>query len=110
MKTITKNDSATVRHLEDDDLISFLDGELLPDEQQRARLHLEKCWDCRSRLNLTEGSVENFVRLRQETLLPRELPPSGPALDLFRHRLAAHILAAQGKPRLSFGFTRVRSV
>ena len=108
MRTITRNDSATVRHLEDDDLISYLDGELLPDEQQRARLHLEKCWDCRSRLNLTEGSVENFVRLRQETLLPRELPPSGPALDLFRHRLAAHIHAAQGKPRLSFGFTRVR--
>src|SRR5437773_4459290 len=109
MKTITKNDSTMVRHLEDDDLISYLDGELLPDEQQRARLHLEKCWDCRSRLNLTEGSVENFVRLRQETLLPKELPPSGPALDVFRHRLAAHIHAAQGKPRLSFGFTRVRS-
>ena len=109
MRTITKNDSATVRHLEDDDLISYLDGELLSDEQQQARVHLEKCWDCRSRLSLTQSSVENFVRLRQEIVLPRELPPSGPALDLFRQRLAAHIRASQGKPRLSFGFTRVRS-
>ena len=108
MRTINRNDSATVRHLEDDDLISYLDGELLPDEQGQARLHLEKCWDCRSRLNLTQSSVENFVRLRQEVLLPKDLPPSGPALDLFRHRLSAHISASQGKPRLSFGFTRLR--
>jgi hypothetical protein len=98
-----------VHHLEDDDLISYLDGELSPDEQGQARAHLESCWSCRSRLNLTQSSVENFVRLRQETLLPKEVPPSGPALDLFRHRLSAHINATQGQPRFGFDLARLRS-
>src|SRR6266567_6243253 len=109
MRTITKNDSTTVRHLEDDDLISYLDGELSPDEQQQARLHLESCWNCRSRLNLTQGSVENFVRLRQEILLPGELPPSGPTMDLFHHRLSAHINSNGRQPRFGLNFARVRS-
>ena len=80
MRTATKNSNAVVRHLEDDDLISYLDGELLPEEQERARLHLESCWSCRTRLTTKQTSIENFVRLRQDVLLPRQLPPSGPTL------------------------------
>ncbi len=109
MRSISKTDSAIPRHLEDDDLISYLDGELLPDEQLQARLHLESCWICRSRLNVTQRSVENFVRLRQDTLSPGKLPPADPVLDLFRHRLSAHIRASQPQPRFGLDFARLRS-
>src|SRR5260370_13355237 len=110
MKTINKNDSAIMRHLEDDDLISYLDGELEHDEQEQGRLHLESCWSCRTRLSVTQTSVEDFMRLKQETLLPRKLPPSGPTTDLFHHRLSAHINSNGRQPHFGFNFARVRSI
>jgi hypothetical protein len=108
MKTKHNNDGAVPRHLEDDDLVSYLDGELSREEQEQARLHLESCWGCRSLLNVAQSSIENFMRLRQETLLPGDLPPSGPAIDVFRRRLAEHNASAQGQARFSLDFARVR--
>src|SRR5712692_8609907 len=109
MKTISKNDSAIMRHLEDDDLISYLDGELAHDEQEQGRLHLESCWSCRTRLSVTQSSVEDFMRLKQETLLPRKQPPSGPITELFHHRLSAHINLNGRRPHFRLDFARVRS-
>jgi len=77
-------------HIEDEDLISFLDGEIAADLQAEMQTHLESCWHCRSRLSGVERSIENFLQLRQEVLLPAELPPSAPALELFRKRLTTH--------------------
>src|SRR5260370_24774792 len=52
--------------------------------------HFESCWYCRSRLGSMERSIENFLELRQNHLLPPELPPSEGALELFRQRFSAH--------------------
>ena len=108
MKTI-KSDNALVQHLVEDNLISYLDGELPRDEQEQARAHLESCWSCRTRLATRQNSVENFVRLRQEVLLPRQLPPEGPTLNLFRHRLDEHHDTHQTRPRLAVDLARLRT-
>jgi len=88
----TKNDDMPVvpSHIEDERLVAFLDGEADTDSQREMQGHLESCWDCRTRLNGVERSIENFLQLRQRELLPPEMPPSGPALELFRDRLSAH--------------------
>src|SRR5688572_3255186 len=109
MRTTNNTNAAVPRHLEDDDIVSYVDGELLREEQERARLHLESCWGCRSRLNIAQSSIENFMRLRQERLLPGELPPSGPAVDLFRRRLAEHNASTQGQALFRLDLARVRS-
>ena len=88
----TKNDDMPVvpSHIEDERLVAFLDGEADTESQREMQGHLESCWDCRTRLNGVERSIENFLQLRQRELLPPEMPPSGPALELFRDRLSAH--------------------
>lgn len=89
MKT-NKNQSVIPSHIEDERLVSFLDGEIDAGPQKEMQAHLESCWDCRSRLCDVERSIEKFLRLRQEKLMPPELPPVGPAVDVFRARLGAH--------------------
>ncbi len=81
---------AIPHHVEDDDLVSYLDGELARGTQEEVRTHLESCWNCRCRLSVYQKSIENFLQVRQDKLLPPELPPSGPAFELFRERLAEH--------------------
>lgn len=101
MRTKNSGDGAIPRHLEDDDLISYLDGEQPRDEQDQTRVHIESCWHCRSRLNSVQGSIENFLRVRRESLLPKDIPPSRPAVDLFRERLADHCAATPERSLLS---------
>ena len=74
-------------HLEGDNLIAYLDGELSEEEKQLTSKHLENCWECRRGLKAMQDSIENFMNLRQEKLIPRELPPSEPALKIFQKRL-----------------------
>src|SRR5260221_3064615 len=90
MKTNNKENTVVLKHIEDERLVAFLDGEMDAGSHTEIRGHLESCWDCRCRLSNVERSIEKFLKLRQEELLPPELPPSGEALDLFRTRLAAH--------------------
>jgi hypothetical protein len=90
MKTNNDNKTVVPSHIEDERLIAFLDGEVETDFHRGMQAHLESCWDCRSRLSNVERSIENFLLLRQNELLPPELPPSGPALELFTARLTAH--------------------
>ena len=91
MKTKITNDGngSLPRHIDDADLISHLDGELDRVEQDHARVHLEGCWNCRSRLLALQNSIENFLRARNQ-IVPGELPPSGAAVAQFRRRLAEH--------------------
>ena len=90
MKTNNDNKMSMPRHTTDGELIAYLDGELEADSQTDVRKHLESCWDCRKSLTNLQRSIENFLQVRQDTVTPRELPPAGPALELFRERLAAH--------------------
>lgn len=89
MKNLNDNGGPVPNHIDDPDLIAYLDGELLRSEQEDARAHLESCWQCRSRLSRVEDNIENFLRLRQ-AIAPVELPPSDSAILRFRQRLAAH--------------------
>lgn len=90
MRTRNNNISAMPSHIEDERLLAYLDGEIDAESQIEIQGHLDKCWDCRSRMSAVERSIENFLGLRHRELLPADLPPSGPALDLFRARLSAH--------------------
>lgn len=96
MKTKNNDKMAIPRHVDDDDLVSYLDGELARETQEEVRTHLESCWDCRRRLSVYQRSIENFLQVRQDKLLPPELPPAGPAIELFRERLAERHRAAVG--------------
>src|SRR5882762_654525 len=89
MKTKNDGNNPVPRHLDDADLISYLDGELTRAEQDYARTHLESCWNCRSQLLAVQKSIESFLRVRKQ-VLPTEIPPSSPAVAQFRRRLAQH--------------------
>lgn len=102
MPTKSDGNGAVPRHLDEVDLISYLDGELEHAEQQNARAHLEGCWNCRSELLAVQNRIENFLRVRKQ-ILPEELPPSGPTLNQFRRRLNEH-QSAPVSARLSLRF------
>lgn len=87
-------------HLEDEDLIAFLDGEVSPDEADHMRRHLKSCWVCRGQLSEVQGSIECFLRARQEILMPRELPPAGRQLNQFIIRLSQHLSGYQQEATL----------
>jgi hypothetical protein len=91
MKTKTTSDGhgALPRHLDDSDLISYLDGESTRDEQDYARAHLESCWHCRSQLASIETSIDAFLRVRRQ-ILPDDTPPANIAMAQFRQRLIQH--------------------
>mgnify|MGYP001422923410 CR=1 FL=1 len=90
MKTSNDGHNLMPAHIEDEDLVAYLDGESDLDSQRAAQVHLESCWYCRSRIANVERSIESFLQLRHDDLLPREIPPSGPSLELFTARLATH--------------------
>ncbi len=92
MKTKNDGKNPVPRHLDDADLISYLDGELTRAEQEYARTHLESCWNCRSQLLATQNSIESFLCVRKQ-VLPAEIPPASPAVAQFRRRLAQHASA-----------------
>ncbi len=64
------NDSAA-RHVNDEGLQAFVDGELTAPEQDYVRSHLDTCWTCRTRFEETVDTIGQFVRLREEVLEKR---------------------------------------
>src|SRR5258708_19917719 len=86
MKTNNKDTTVIPRHIEEERLIAFLDGETETESQHEMQAHLESCWDCRSRLSNVERSIENFLQLRQVQVIPPDLAPSGPSPPLFSAR------------------------
>lgn len=93
MKPTDKNETVVPQHLDGDQLIAYLDGELNHVELSEARTHLESCWSCRGRLTKVQGSIEQFLRLRREKLTPPVIPPAGPAVEQFRRRMVAQASA-----------------
>ncbi len=89
MKTTNDGKNPVPRHLDDAELISYLDGELTRAEQEYARTHLESCWNCRSQLLAMQNSIESFLRVRKQ-VLPSDIPPASHAVAQFRRRLVQH--------------------
>ncbi len=102
-------DAVTPRHESEEALIAYVDGELSAAESETTRAHLESCWECRSRLNAIEGSIEAFLRVRR-SLLPPDIPPSHVSNTVFRDRLAQHIRErGLEAPRFHHAFAKVRA-
>lgn len=89
-KEIRRGDLAPP-HLDDTEIVSYLDGELLREEAEKARAHLESCWKCRSRSAALQASIDAFIRSRQD-FLP-DLQPAEQRVEQFRQRLIRHASA-----------------
>jgi hypothetical protein len=94
MKREIRREDLAPPHLNDTDLVGYLDGELLREEMENARTHLESCWTCRSRVAAVQASIDCFVRSRQ-ALLPDLQTGSGQRVEQFRQRLMRHASATE---------------
>lgn len=84
-------------HLNETQLIAYLDGELARPEREAARDHLETCWTCRSLLSEIESSIDAFLDIRT-SLLPEESAFAETRVEQFRQRLARHATSAESGP------------
>jgi len=87
-----------IRHLGDDELLLYFDGELAGKAAEGARQHLQQCWDCSARLKLLEDSIACFMRERNADLDRFPAPPQASAQ--FMRRLSD--LAARTRSRSSW--------
>jgi len=83
----------TFRHLSDEELLCYADGESPSGQTSVVRSHLASCWECRARLRQTEQSITDFVQVHHDTLDP-QLPPAAGPRALLRARLAEQANAA----------------
>ncbi len=60
-------------HIEDDELLCLLDGELQPTHAHRVKSHLKLCWNCRARLHKMEAALTQFVDLHKKLVKPKPL-------------------------------------
>lgn len=51
-------------HLNDEELLLAIDGELADSRAERIEEHLETCWDCRARKQSLEKTISNLVEAR----------------------------------------------
>jgi hypothetical protein len=71
-----------MRHLEDGQLLRYLDGELTRRKARHVREHLEACWQCRTELEGLQAAVADCVRYRKNVLGTCLAPPPEPWKDL----------------------------
>ena len=92
-----------LRHLDEGQLLRYLDGELPRRKARQVKQHLEACWQCRAELDELQSGVAECVKYRKEVLGALPAPPE-PWKDLSREfdRIDAS-LAAQ-----SFGVRMAR--
>jgi anti-sigma factor RsiW len=74
--------SREILHLEDDDMLRLLDGEMPEGEATALQSHLEACWKCRTRIKEFETAIGEYVRYRESSLKRSLPPPSEPWNDL----------------------------
>lgn len=75
------------RHLSDEELLLFADGELPSRRANQARRHLAACWECRARSSDLERTIADFVRAHHFSLDSQLPPVAGPRAQL-KARLA----------------------
>lgn len=71
-------------HLEDGQLLRYVDGELTRRKARQVREHLEACWQCRTELEGLQAAVADCVRYRKNVLGTCLPPPPEPWKDLSR--------------------------
>jgi len=90
-------------HLNETQLLAYLDGELPRADRESAHKHLESCWTCRGVLNEIQSSIEAFLNVRTE-VLPAESAFAESRVEQFRQRLARHASETVGVPSWSERF------
>jgi hypothetical protein len=80
-------------HRTDEELLLAADGELNARDAEEARLHLQSCWECRTRTAEMEASIAEFVHLHHTELDAHIPAPEGPR-SLLKARMAEAARAA----------------
>ena len=89
-----------LRHLDEGQLLRYLDGELPRRKARQVKQHLEACWQCRAELDELQSAVAECVKYRRQVLGALPAPPE-PWQDLSREfdridaSLAARSIAAR---------------
>ena len=91
-----RNEPISSPHLNETQILSYLDGELERAEREAAHKHLESCWTCRGLVNEIQGSIQAFMNARA-TVLPQESPFAEMRIEQFRQRLARHADSGAGE-------------
>lgn len=82
------------RHPGEEQLLSYVDGELSAQDADSVGAHLASCWECRSTLEEFQRIIEECVRYRKAVLENCFPPPPAPWCDI--HERFASLDAAPG--------------
>lgn len=100
-----------MRHLDDEQLLRFSDGELSARATRKARAHLEACWQCRTELENLQRTVSECVRYHRNVVVEYSPPPPLPWCDLFlrmEEMDARRTIAGRFRDALQLPFRHVR--
>ena len=98
------------KHLNDEELLLAIDGELSGPRAKQAEEHLAECWDCRVRKQNLEKTIGNFVEARHAEFDAQVQPTAG-LRSLFKANLEQIATEPQVKekiPATAFRSARVR--
>ncbi|HEV2690307.1 MAG TPA: hypothetical protein VGV35_17240 [Bryobacteraceae bacterium] len=87
-----------MRHLDDEQLLRYADGELPARTAGEVRSHLEACWQCRAQLEEMQETVSQCVGYRKNVLQRHLPPPPAPWADIYQR--FAEVDATIEKPGL----------
>lgn len=76
-----------MRHISDEDIVRYADGELSSQRAAEVSAHLEACWECRARMEEFQTTITGFVRIHHAAL-DAKLPTAAGSRALLRARLA----------------------
>jgi hypothetical protein len=65
-------------HLDHQQMLAYLDGELSRLETHRAEEHLHSCWTCRTEVEYLKSDIATILDSQKETFSPALPPPPGP--------------------------------
>ncbi len=87
-------------HPSDQQLLLFADGELPAHLVAKVRVHLQACWDCRSRMAEIENTITGFMQVHRRAF-DAQVPPIDGSRAQLRSRLAELAGSARGNQRLA---------
>jgi hypothetical protein len=98
------------KHLNDEELLLAIDGELAGSRAKQVEEHLAACWDCRARKQTLEKTIGNFVEARHAEF-DMEMPADAGRRALLKanlEQIAAEPPVEEEIPVVAFRSTRVR--
>lgn len=76
-----------IQHLEETQLLAYIDGELSKSARRQVADHLQSCWSCRGQFHELCARVGSYV-VKREQHLPVSSSDSGDRIAELRQRLA----------------------